>query len=196
MTSRGSGQHVVGEAELHREVVRAVALGDVRHRQVGDDAAAALEVQHRVVGAHHEQHRRVCEHDALGVAGGAGRVDQRQRVVGLDGRQAASKSKSSSPSSSSRPLGVDHLLGVDAVAELRLDDGELRAESRRRNSTCSGEGVLYIENGRAPRCIAAASTRWNSGRLVSISASRSPRRSPRAWRPAAIRRTRRRTRPR
>src|SRR5215204_6451324 len=63
-------------------------------------------------------------------------------------------------------------------------------ESRSRNATCSGEDVLYIENGRAPRCIAAASTRWNSGRLVSISASVSPRRSPRAWRPPAMRRTR------
>ena len=50
--------------------------------------------------------------------------------------------------------------------------------------------MLYIENGTAPRCIAAASTRWNSGRLVSRKATVSPRPTPRPARPPAYSRTR------
>ena len=41
----------------------------------------------------------------------------------------------------------------------------------------------------APRCIAAESNQWNSGRLVSISAIVAPRSSPRPASPAATRRT-------
>jgi hypothetical protein len=47
-----------------------------------------------------------------------------------------------------------------------------------------------MENGVAPRCIAAVSTRLNSGRLVIINATVSPRPTPSAASPPAIRRTR------
>jgi hypothetical protein len=47
-----------------------------------------------------------------------------------------------------------------------------------------------MENGAAPRCSAAVSTRWNSGRLVSSTPTVSPWPTPRAANPAASLRTR------
>ena len=116
-----------GEAELHREVVRAVALGDVRHRQVGDDVAAAREVQHRVVGAHREQHALVGELHALRVAGGARGVDQRQQVVGLDGLPGGVEVEVLVALELVEQVDLDHVLGAHAVAEARLDDADARA---------------------------------------------------------------------
>ena len=54
---------------------------------------------------------------------------------------------------------------------------------------CSTARVLQTENGAAPRWNAAVSTRWNSGRLVIISATVSPRPTSSPASPAAIRRT-------
>ena len=72
------------EAAQHRQVVADVALGDVRHRQVGDDPAAVGELDHLVVGADGLADVRVRDLHALGRTGGPRRVDQRQEVVGLD----------------------------------------------------------------------------------------------------------------
>jgi hypothetical protein len=59
-----------------------------------------------------------------------------------------------------------------------------------RYSIWSGADVLWIENGIAPRCRAAVSTRLSSGRLTSSSATVSPRPAPSEGKPPAIRRTR------
>ena len=138
------------EAELHREVVRAVALGDVRHRQVGDDAAAALVVQHLVVRAHREQHALVREHDALGVAGRARGVDERQRVVGLDRLPGGVEVEVVVGRELVEVVDVEHVLGVDAVAELLLDDGDLRAGVAQEELHLLGRrGVVHRERERA-----------------------------------------------
>lgn len=63
-------------------------------------------------------------------------------------------------------------------------------ESASTCAICPAAAVLYTENGTAPRWNAAVSARWNSGRLVIISAIVSPRPVPSRASPAAIWRTR------
>ena len=131
------------EAEGDRDVVMGGALGDVRRGQPGDDARALGkldDVAHRLHGA---QQVRVGELHALGRAGRAARVDQREDVVGahlrgcglgvevgvraLDVRQRHA---------ALRRLAVDHdhvLEARQALARLQeggqqrlLDDGDAR----------------------------------------------------------------------
>ena len=130
------------EAELHREVVRAVALGDVRHRQVGDDVAAAREVQHRVVGAHREQHALVGELDALRVAGRARGVDQRQQVVGLDRLPGGVEVEVRVALELVEQVDLDHVLGASR--------GRGSSARRRRSSRPSRAGGT--RPARARRC--------------------------------------------
>ena len=134
------------EAELHREVVRAVALGDVGHRQVGDDVAAAREVQHRVVGVHREEHALVGELDALRVAGRARGVDQRQQVVGLDRLPGGVEVEVRVALELVEQVDLDHVLGAHAVAEARLDDADLRARvAQHELGLLGGGGVVDRE---------------------------------------------------
>src|SRR5437660_1376066 len=73
------------EAEHDRQVVRARALRDVRHRQVGHRPGAVGELDDLVEGAAGRQLVLVGDLDALWGAGGARRVDQGEHVVRLDG---------------------------------------------------------------------------------------------------------------
>ena len=74
-----------GEAEHERQVVAAVALGDVRHRQVRDHAPVVGEGDQLVERAHRLHQVVVRQLHALRRPGGAGGVDQREHVVLLHG---------------------------------------------------------------------------------------------------------------
>ena len=73
------------EAEHERQVVRAVALRDVGHRQVRHHAAVVGEGDDLVERADRLDQVVVGELDALGRSRGARGVDQGEDVVGLDG---------------------------------------------------------------------------------------------------------------
>ena len=127
-----------------RDVVGAVALGDVGRRQPGDEARSGFEAQHLVIGALRAHERPVGDLDALGRTGGAGGVDQRGDVVASDLRRGGCcvevRVRALQVGEGDRPLGGvsvdhDHLLERrQALAGLKhhrevglLHDGDARA---------------------------------------------------------------------
>ena len=132
---------------------------------------------------------------ALRRPGGAGGVDQRRDVGRLaprarpprspDGRRRAGRPRARRcarrrGASTARIVSAKRALG-DHDAVLGVGEQVLDLLGRR--------GVVD-ENGVAPRCSAAVSMMWNSGRLTSIIPTVSPRPTPSAARPPAIRSTR------
>src|SRR6266702_7465162 len=125
---------------------------------------------------------------------------------GSTARQQASKPNAGSPPASSSssvivPSGLPstHTTCSTAVPSLTASSRPANCSSQTTTRLpaldntcviCSAAKVLYTENGTAPRWNAAVSTRWNSGRLVIISATVSPLRTPSPASPAAISRTR------
>lgn len=125
---------------------------------------------------------------------------------GSTARQEASKSKSGSPfaSRSARFIVPSASASTQTIRSTAVPSTASRTTGRNCSSqtmtlfpalpntyfNCSGASGLYTENGVALACSAAVSTRWNSGRLVSMMPTVSPWRTPSFARPEAIRRTR------
>ncbi|GAA3495128.1 hypothetical protein GCM10019016_022280 [Streptomyces prasinosporus] len=70
---------------MTRQVDAQHPFGDVRERQVADVLDVRREFHHGVQGERVGEHHPVGEDDALGLAGGAGGVDDGQRVLGPGG---------------------------------------------------------------------------------------------------------------
>ena len=135
-----------GVAEHDRHVVAGGALGDVRHRQVGDDPRALGEVDHVVERLHREHHVVVRELDALRRPGRAGGVDQREQVVRLD----------------RRALAVDLGRGRPRVAS--------RSSNGIASSPAGGVDQDHVPHARRLRARRAARCSRNAGSVTTISA--------------------------
>ena len=177
----GTGRDLV--AEQDQPVVRHHALGDVGHRQVRHDPHA----EHRP----HASSRRtamqrldgpaqvaVGEHHALGVAGGAGRVDDRGQVVGRADERRPRRGRWDRPRSG-RPV-ADHALRQVARRAERTIVSEVGELSRGPSGSARGS--------RRPR-------RWRPWRRSGRPGTRpgpgpTSCRSRRAWRRRTARRGR------
>ena len=137
-----------------QRVVRHHALGDVRHRQVGHDPLA----DHVLTGPLVGQQRRlqhpaqvvVGDHHALGVPGGARRVDDRGQVVGRRRSSRPRPGRAGSAASSAEVSSTPS--GRSAGAIEHQDRARGRAARRGPRGTCRGSCWFSTIATLAPQC--------------------------------------------
>ncbi len=186
----------------HGQVVVGAALGDVRRRQPRDHLGAALGEVDDVLDPRDQAHQvAMGELHALRRPGGAGGVDQGQQIVGLDriddlcgvelgverlerlerrGRRRRRRARSAC--SSAGRFGVRL---VEDLEEGSLDDRDLGLRRRsRRTGSARARRSGRSRTGPPPSETAARSIGMNSGRLLSMIATRVALRDAEAREPA------------